>query len=88
VKQLKDNFLRGPIWSPFRGLEHHLHPYWASIPIRFREAENKDSDIYEKLPLFEIEEKYGGTEVGRTLVIYWGKFTTFIYTAYSYKLGL
>ena len=32
-----------------------------------REAEKKSEDIYEKLPLFEIEDLYGKTEAGKIL---------------------
>lgn len=32
-----------------------------------REAEKKNEDIYEEMPLFMIEQEYGGTEAGRTL---------------------
>lgn len=35
---------------------------------RLREAEKRNEDIYEKLPLFEIEDKYNGTEAGKILV--------------------
>ena len=31
-------------------------------PYALREAEKKNEDIYEKLPLFQIEQTYGGTE--------------------------
>jgi hypothetical protein len=37
---------------------------------RLREAQKRDEDIYEKLPLFEIEEKYGKTEGGRSKTQY------------------
>jgi len=30
-----------------------------------REAEQRSDDIYEKLPLFQIEEKFGKTEAGK-----------------------
>ena len=33
-----------------------------------REAEKREDDIYEKLPIFQIEEKYGKTEAGKSLV--------------------
>ena len=41
---------------------------WAfsTSPIVLREAEKKDMDIYEKIPLFQLEEDYGKTEAGRT----------------------
>lgn len=32
-----------------------------------RESEKKDQDIYEKLPMFQIEELYNKTEAGRTV---------------------
>ena len=33
-----------------------------------RESEKKDEDIFEKLPLFEIEQKYATTEAGKNLI--------------------
>lgn len=38
------------------------------FPISPRESEKKNKEQYEKLPLFVIEEKYGKTEGGRTVV--------------------
>ena len=33
-----------------------------------REAERKNEEVYEKLPLFEIKQKYGKTDAGKYLV--------------------
>ncbi len=37
------------------------------VPVR--EAETKKDEIYEDLPLFEIEEKWGKSESGKKLVL-------------------
>ncbi len=45
------------------------HPTIASLnffPTLLREAEKKDMDVYEKVPLFDLEQQYQGTETGRT----------------------
>ena len=33
-----------------------------------REAEKRDEDVYEKIPRFELEDEYGKTEAGKSLV--------------------
>ena len=43
---------------------------WQPMELLFlcREAEKKNKDVYEDLPLFVIEQTYGSTEAGRKLV--------------------
>ena len=38
------------------------------IPRQLRESQKSDSEIYEKLPLFQIEEQWGKTDAGKNLV--------------------
>lgn len=44
----------------------HLHQTSSLILVSvLREAERKNDDVFEDLPLFVIEEQYGGSEAGR-----------------------
>ena len=68
-----------PAWDLMRFANHFISPklfrksIWhdvATIELLFlwREAEKKNKDIYEDLPLFVIEQTYGSTEAGKKLV--------------------
>ena len=41
-----------------------------------RESEKREDDLYEKLPFFQIEEKYGKTEAGKSLGFNLSTYTT------------
>ena len=58
--------------SEIHKIENHQFPYIVFLYLfndnrifHLREAQKKAEDVYDKMPLYEIEEKFGKTETGR-----------------------
>ena len=45
-----------------------------SFTSSLREAEKKDEDIFEELPLFKIQQEYGTTEAGKSVAKLFAKY--------------
>ena len=51
-----------------------------------RESERKTSEVYEDMPLFQLEQEYGGTESGRKLGLHEPYLAVFSVHLYGYML--